>query len=273
MNTYHDKSENLLKMLDEYTKKDVIVAFSGGVDSSLLLKIACEQAEKNGTSVHAVTLHTRLHPLGDLKVAESVAKETGALHKIIRIDELEESGIQDNPVNRCYLCKKTLFKKLIDFANEINAGHIIEGTNEDDLHEYRPGIQALKELDIISPLADCGLTKADIRRLAKEKGISVADRPGAPCLATRFPYGTRLSYERMEQIEAAEGYIRSLGFYNVRVRVHDGIARIEVDDRDILRLCEFRNDILSRMKENGFDYITIDLEGFKSGSMDKNLIK
>ena len=156
----------------------------------------------------------------------------------------------------------------MELARTLGISTIIEGTNEDDLHVYRPGIQALKELGIISPLAACGITKAEVRELALARGISVANRPSMPCLATRLPYGDSISYELLAQIDKGEQYVRSFGFYNVRLRVHDTITRIEVDQKDIPKLLEHREEIIAELKKLGFVYITVDLEGFRSGSMD-----
>lgn len=263
-----DKKVELQKRIDELTRENVILAFSGGVDSSFLLKLCCEAAARNRTTVYAITVHTKLHPAGDMEIAKRVAREAGAVHRVIVIDELNEAGILDNPVNRCYLCKKYLFQSLIDSMEELNARHIIEGTNEDDLHVYRPGILALKELGIISPLAECKVTKKEVRKWAAEYGISVADRPSTPCMATRFPYGTKLSYEALARVEEGEEWLRRQGFYNVRLRVHGDILRIEVDGEDMRKLLEKRREIIEYMKKLGFCYLTLDLEGFRSGSMD-----
>ena len=271
MISYNEKCGKLLSALDIYTDKDVMIAFSGGVDSSLLLNIACDFAKKKGTKVFAVTVHTELHPINDLEIAKRVAKEFGAIHCIVKMDELKEAGIGNNPVNRCYLCKKCLFTKLKEMAEEEKIEYILEGTNEDDQHVYRPGIQALKELQIKSPLADAMMEKEDIRKFASEYQISVANRPSAPCLATRFPYGTMLSYELMQKVEAGEEYIRGLGLYNIRLRIHDEIVRIEVDQEDITNLVANKDCIISYLKNLGFVYITVDLEGFRSGSMDLHI--
>lgn len=260
--------EKLHDMMETLTKENVMVAFSGGVDSSLLLQLACSKAQENGTAVYAVTVSTKLHPHGDVEIARRVADEAGAIHRVIEIDELQETGIENNPKNRCYLCKKGIFTKIMELARTLGISTIIEGTNEDDLHVYRPGIQALKELGIISPLAACGITKAEVRELALARGISVANRPSMPCLATRLPYGDSISYELLAQIDKGEQYVRSFGFYNVRLRVHDTITRIEVDQKDIPKLLEHREEIIAELKKLGFVYITVDLEGFRSGSMD-----
>lgn len=265
-------NKELIALIDKYTDEDIIIAFSGGVDSSLLLKIACESAGKKGTTVNAITFHTKLHPMKDIEISQKVASEMGAVHRIIKVDELNESGIKNNPVDRCYHCKKYLFTSLIEMAKSMGIRTIIDGTNADDLNEYRPGLEALKELDIKSPLAITGCTKEEVREMAGELGISVANRPSAPCLATRFPYDTEISYEIMENIEKVENFISALGFFNVRVRVHGDIARIEVDKKDILKLIEHNEEVVKYMKEAGFLYVCVDLEGFRSGSMDKKFL-
>ncbi len=263
-----DKKQKLIQLIDEYTKQDVAIAFSGGVDSSLILKIACEQAKKNGTTVYAVTLHTMLHPAGEIETAQKVAKEAGAVHKVLEIDELKDAGVGNNPEDRCYRCKKHLFAEIKKLAESLGVSLIMEGTNEDDLHVYRPGIKAVKELGIKSPLAECGFAKKDIRALAADYHISVSNKPSMPCLATRFPYGTEISYEKLKVVDKAEIYLRNLGLYNVRVRVHGDIARIEVDQDAMQKILEQKDAVVSYLKNLGYTYITLDLEGFRSGSMD-----
>jgi uncharacterized protein len=269
----NENKQKFLELMDKYTNQDVIIAFSGGVDSSLILKTACKQSSRKNHKVYAFTIHTTLHPMYELELTERIAKEEGAIYEVIRVDELQNAGIMDNPVNRCYLCKKHLFTKLREMARKLQIEVIMDGTNEDDLHVYRPGIKALKELQIISPLAEAGMTKADVREMAKEVGLSVSNRPSAPCLATRFPYGTELSYEEMRKVEKGEEYIKSLGFYNVRIRVHADIARIEVDCADLNKLVEHSKNIVAYLKELGYPYVTVDLEGFRSGSMDYKRIQ
>lgn len=271
MKSYAEKCETLFQKMKEYVKDGVAVAFSGGVDSSLLLKLACEAAADTGQTVYAVTAHSRLHPAEDLETAAKVAEETGAVHKIVFVDELGEAGILDNPKERCYLCKKYLFQKMIKTAEELGVRQLLEGTNEDDLHVYRPGIRAVKELGVLSPLAECGMTKREIRELAQTYQISVAKRPSGPCLATRFPYGTRLSYERIEQAEQGERFLKSLGFPTVRLRVHGRLARIEVKEAELSEALKKKKEIIQYLKELGYAYITIDLEGFRSGSMDVDM--
>ena len=271
MQDYQRKKELLLQEMKQYTREDAMVAFSGGVDSSLLLKIACDLAIESRVNIYAVTMQTKLHPSGELEDTKKICKEIGAVHVIITVDELQEAGILNNPADRCYLCKKHLFTKMLEKAKTLGINTVIEGTNEDDLHVYRPGIRALKELGIISPLAGAGLTKEDVRRLAKEYGLSVASKPSTPCLATRFPYGTVLSYEDMAQVAKGEAYLKNLGFYNVRLRVHGQIVRIETDKAAFPLLMQHNEEITAYLKSLGYDYVTLDLEGFRSGSMDIHL--
>lgn len=265
---YEEKKEALLEYIDELARNNIALAFSGGVDSSLLLKLCCDASVQTGSRVYAVTVHTELHPMNDLVITRRVAAEMGAEHIVVKLNEMEEAGITDNPVDRCYLCKKCLFTKLQAKARELGAPAVMDGTNEDDLHVYRPGIRALRELGIISPLAKFTLTKAEIRRMAAEYGISVASRPSAPCMATRFPYNTRLTIEDMHKAELGEEWIRARGFYNVRLRIYDKTARIEIDLDSFDKLLSIREELLAYLKELGYDYIALDLEGFRSGSMD-----
>jgi uncharacterized protein len=261
----------LEEAMAEYGKEDICLAFSGGVDSSLLLKAASDAVGKTGKKVYAVTFDSRLHPSCDLAIAARVAKELGGIHKVVSVDELEQEEIRFNPVNRCYLCKKKLFQSLKDFAGEMNIRYIMDGTNEDDLHVYRPGIKALRELEIISPLAELHITKAQVKEIAAGYGISVASRPSSPCMATRLPYHTEIDYEVLERIGKGEEYISSLIKGNVRLRLHKDIVRIEVDRESMEELLERSGEIISQLKELGFTYITMDLEGFRSGSMDVGL--
>lgn len=268
---YNKKCENLLNDIGNYVDNGVVIAFSGGIDSSLLLKLATLKSRKskeNAKPVYAVTVHTKLHPVSDVTIAKKVAKEMGAIHRVIYVDELAEVDIDNNPIDRCYRCKRHLFRELSKLKDELGAKYLIDGTNFDDLFQYRPGIKALKELGVISPLAKNEFTKSEIRDFAREYNISVANRPSAPCLATRFPYNTKISYEIMDKIENAEDFIRDLGFYNVRIRVHNDIARIEIDKNDISKFISLMDIVTEKMKSIGFTYVTLDLEGFRSGSMD-----
>ncbi|MDF2616745.1 MAG: asparagine synthase [Sedimentibacter sp.] len=259
--------ENKFILLEEKINKlvegGVCIAFSGGVDSSLILKIACEAGKKLNKDVYAVTFETRLHPVSDVTVSKKVAGEMGAIHK----------EILKNPVNRCYLCKKSLFVNLTEFAKNNDLKYVVDGTNADDLKVYRPGVKALGELGVVSPLAELGISKQEVREMAKNLNISVASRPSAPCMATRLPYNTELNFELLEKIDKAEEFIKTLGFDVVRVRVHNDIARIEVTKENMIKFVENSQTIIDFMKNSGFVYITLDIEGFRSGSMDINLEK
>lgn len=258
----------LMELMEEYGKHPLCLAFSGGVDSSLLLKLACDSGKKHGNPVYAVTFETMLHPACDMENARRVAEEMEAVHVVLQVDELELQEIRNNPVERCYLCKKHLFQVLKAFAGEKGITCVMDGTNEDDLHVYRPGIKALKELGIESPLARCHMTKDEVKHMTKEYGISVAYRPSTPCMATRLPYGASLDYDLLRRIEEGEHYLRSLLSGNIRLRVHGDIARIELDLPQMEQAISRREEIISTLHELGFPYIALDLEGFRSGSMD-----
>lgn len=271
MRDYFSKVGKLKEMIAAYAEEDIVVAFSGGADSSLILKMTCEAAERTGHTVYGIFLHTMFHPSGEAESARKIADEVGAVFKILEIDELKEADIEYNPQDRCYRCKKYLFRSILKEAEKLHADIVMEGTNQDDLKVYRPGIRAVKELGIVSPLAAAELTKKEVRRLAAEYGLSVTNKPASPCLATRFPYGTKLSGDAMRSVERGEKILKEQGFHNVRLRVHGEIARIEVDSRDLKMLVEHRKEIISDLKKLGYTYVTLDLEGFRSGSMDVNI--
>lgn len=268
-----DKFLALEQYLSGLLREDAALAFSGGVDSTLLLYMCREAALPHGTRVHAFTVHSGMHPVTDISYARKVAAEAGVELTVIDVDELRDAGIKDNPPDRCYRCKFTLFDRIRSEASRMGITNILEGTNEDDLHVYRPGIRALKELSVISPLAMFHITKEEVREMAAAKGISVARRPSSPCMATRFPYGTELTYGKMRLVDEAEEWLRSQGFSNVRVRVHGDIARLETDAADLGRILGMRGSVVGKLKGMGFPYVTLDLEGFRSGSMDIHLIK
>lgn len=270
---FEDKVQRLKEQMEVYAREDVMIAFSGGVDSSLLVKLAVEAAKDCGRKVYAVLMHTMLHPAKEVEEAKQIAAELGASFLVVQVNELEGADILDNPFDRCYRCKKYLFSKLIEETKEVGVSNVLEGTNEDDLHVYRPGLRAIRELGIRSPLADAGFTKEEVRRLAKSFGISVSNKPSVPCLATRFPYGARLSYDDMRKVEQGEQFIKEKGFYNVRIRVHGRIARLEVDTNEFAKIMEYKDEIVSYLKCLGYDYVTLDLEGFRSGSMDIDVKK
>lgn len=268
LNEYKTKENKLHEIMKKLTRENLAVAFSGGVDSSLLLKLAVIHAEEQGKKVYAVTANTELHPHGDLKIAVEQAKEIGAVHVILELNELKEADILNNPVDRCYKCKKYLFSSMVSMLPSWNAKNLVEGTNLDDTKVYRPGIKALDELGIISPLWKAEFTKSDVRRMALDYGITVAERPSTPCMATRFPYGTKLSGNKIMMAEKGEDFLKTLGLRNIRLRIHGDIARIETDICSLDKLLYAREKITDYLKNLGYSYITLDLEGFRSGSMD-----
>ena len=263
------KRKKLMEIMDRLCRKDVCLAFSGGVDSSLLLKLAVDMGKIHGSRVYAVTFDSRLHPACDLENARKVAGELGGIHCVITVDELELEEIRQNPRNRCYLCKKQLFQHLLLVAENQGAAVVLEGTNEDDLHVYRPGIQAVRDLGVKSPLAEAGLTKAEVKELAAEYGISAASRPSTPCMATRLPYGAELDYEVLKKIEQGEEILKKYLDGNIRLRLHGDIVRIEADPGQMKQVLDKKNEIVRELKQLGFLYLTLDLEGFRSGSMDQ----
>ncbi len=262
---------DLSRIFKEHVLEGIVVAFSGGVDSSLLLKTACDIGLQANRPVLAVTFETKLHPHGDLLEARKTALEFGAVHKTILIDEFTDPEIMNNPIDRCYRCKKLLFHTLIDYAKKEGYSYLVDGTNYDDLQAYRPGMKALSELGIHSPLLELKITKEQIRSLAAELFIPSSNRPSAPCLATRLPYDTPFNFELLSRLDMGEQYLKNLGFYNVRLRLHQDIIRIEIDSKEFGCLLKYKDQIINKLKELGFLYITLDLEGFRSGSMDIKL--
>ncbi len=266
-----NKLEDLRSLFQNHINEGIAVAFSGGVDSSLLLKIACEVGNKFNRPVLALTFETKLHPHGDLEEARDIALGFGAVHKTIQVDEFSDPIIMENPVDRCYRCKKLLFQTFIQTANELGYHYLMDGTNYDDRTAYRPGMKALLELGIHSPLLELEITKKQIRSLASHLAIPSSNKPSAPCLATRLPYGTHFDYELLGRLDLGEQYLRGFGFYNVRLRLHGDILRIEIDKSSFSDFMKYSDQVMEELKKLDFLYITFDLEGFRSGSMDINL--
>jgi uncharacterized protein len=268
------KLKNLEDALLSYGR--VIVAYSGGVDSSFLLK-SCAHYLGND-KVTAITAVSPTYTRKELKTAGQIAKELGVAHKIIRTDEASDPRFKANPENRCYYCKSELFSKLKSIAKRKGAGFVLDGTNADDLRDYRPGRQAKEELGVRSPLAEAGLTKDDIRVLSKEFGLSTWDAPQAACLASRFAYGQEITVPDLKRIGQAEDYIRSLGIKMVRVRHYKlpdstKLARIEVDGEEIEKVTGHKSQVTGHLKKLGYNYVTLDLEGYRSGSMNESIKK
>lgn len=260
--------QRLYQALEAHVNEGLALAFSGGVDSSLILRIACDIGARYHKPVLAVTFETKLHPHGDLSEAKLLADSFGAVHKTIEVDEFTDPEIMNNPVDRCYRCKSLLFRTFLSYAQGEGYHYLMDGTNYDDLKVYRPGRKALQELGIHSPLMEHQVTKTMIRTLSANLGIPSSDKPSAPCLATRLPYGARLDFELLAKLDQGEQYMKGLGFYNVRLRLHGDILRIEIDKKDFDKLLMQQEELIRVLKELGFFYITMDLEGFRSGSMD-----
>ncbi|NVO00320.1 MAG: ATP-dependent sacrificial sulfur transferase LarE [Geobacteraceae bacterium] len=248
----------------------VLVAFSGGVDSSLLLKIAVDTL---GDKAVAFTEASPLHQAWEVAEAQELAKELGVTHIVFTSDELDGSVFSTNPPDRCYICKKSIFARAIETAKELGLAEVIDGSNVDDLGEYRPGRKALAELQIKSPLLEAGFTKKDIRSVSRKLGLPTWNRQSLACLASRFPYGTAITVERLRQVELCETFLRNEGFSVFRVRYHGDSARIEVKQSELKRLISspLRERIIINFKAAGFTYVAVDLEGFRSGSMDEQL--
>jgi uncharacterized protein len=257
------KLKEIIKEMDS-----VVIAFSGGADSSFLLAAA---AQSLGKKVIAVTAKSPTFPGRELKEAKTIANRLNCRHIIISTDELEIKEFINNPRNRCYFCKKELFLKLISVKNEYKFNFVADGTNYDDLSKYRPGLKALKELGIRSPLAEAGLTKEEIRQYSRQLNLPTWNKQDLSCLASRLPYGEKISKPVLKKIEEAEDFLYSLGFRQVRVRYHYPIARIELEKDEIPGMLQPKiiEKIIKRLKKLEFEYITLDLEGYRTGSMDR----
>lgn len=246
----------------------LLVALSGGVDSSLLADVA---AEVLGNRALAVTARGPLFPEVELERAREVAERAGLRHIIIDAGQLDDERVRSNPPDRCYHCKRVLFGRLREIADEEGLAEIAHGEQLDDAGAHRPGARAAEEMGVRAPLAEAGLTKADVRELSRSRGLPTWNDPTMACLATRIPYGQELTEERLARVEAAEDLLREHGFTALRVRDHGGIARIEVPAEEMGRLAAepLRSQVGAGLRELGFTYVTADLMGLRSGSMDE----
>ena len=248
----------------------VIVAFSGGVDSSLVAYVA---AETLGDRALAVTSGSRSLKRSDLTLATELADKWGMQHRVIVTDELTKPDYRANPVDRCFHCKTSLYDALDAIAAELNGATVLNGTNCDDLGDHRPGLVAADEHNVASPLLEAGFTKADIRNLAAHLGLDNAAKPQAACLSSRFPYGSHITEERLAQVERAENTLAELGFSQFRVRHHEEVARLELVPAEMARALRLAEDIERRIKACGYRFVAMDLAGFRSGSLNEGLIR
>lgn len=266
------ETEEKLERLRMYLRRQerVAVAFSAGVDSALLLSVAHEEL---GERTLAVTMQAAAFPKREAKEAEALCREMGVAHEIGRFEPLQIKGFVGNVPERCYVCKRELFKQIRMLANKHGMDVVLEGSNADDVQDYRPGMRALLELGIQSPLLEAGLTKAEIRLLARERKLSVWDKPSLACLASRIAYGEQITAKKLQRIEEAEQLLQQLGFRQLRVRLHGELARIEVPFEELGYFMkeDVRTYVLKEFRELGFHYVTVDLAGFRSGSMNEML--
>lgn len=248
------------------------VAFSGGVDSTFLLKVA---ADVLGDRVLAVTARSSTYPERELREAEDFAKSLGVRHAVIDSEELEIDGYAENPVNRCYFCKRELYGKVREIARSHGIPYVADGSNQDDLGDYRPGLKAADELKVVSPLKAADMTKDDIRLLSKELGLPTWNKPAFACLASRFPYGQKITREKLAMVDRSEQLLLDLGFRQVRVRHHGDLARIEVgsDERGRFFTENLMERVYRELKKIGFTYVTLDLKGYRTGSMNEVISK
>jgi uncharacterized protein len=256
--------QDALRQLDQ-----VVVAFSAGVDSTFLLKVAVDAL--GADRVLAVTADSPSLARSELAETIALAEQIGAPHRVVETREIDRPEYRANPTNRCYFCKSTLYAELADYVVSEGFEAVLSGTNADDLGDFRPGLQAGQEYRVRTPVADVGLTKAEVRVLSARLGLPTFDKPASPCLASRIPYGQEVTPEKLRMIEEAEAFLRELGFRECRVRHHDVLARIEVPATDMSRFADGKlaEQIDARLREIGFSYVSLDLRGFRSGSLNE----
>ncbi len=264
LNTKFEKLKTILKKM-----RKVVIAFSGGVDSSFLCKAAHDVLGKD--KILALTVATQFSSRHGLEEAVSITKHIGINHKVINIDILASTGIRENPPDRCFVCKKAMFKRITAMAEEEGFDSVVDGTNVDDLGDYRPGMKALSELGVTSPLKEAGLGKSEIRELSKMLGIPGYDRPPDACLATRIPFHSEINLEKLKRVDDAEAFLRSFGFEQVRVRHHEDMARIEINPSRFDDIIRIHDKVVRHLKDIGFANVALDMKGYRTGSLNEAL--
>ncbi len=266
----HEKLEVLKKNIK--ARGNLAVAFSGGVDSTFLIKVASQVLGKKAV---AITARAVAFPSKEFEEAVAFTKEIGVQHIIIDADVFAFPHFSENPKERCYYCKKAIFGKIIEAAKMHDIDTIADGSNVDDDSDYRPGMKAIAELKVISPLKEVGLTKEEIRLLSKEMGLPTWDKQSSACLASRIPYGQPITKENLSMVERAENYLATLGFKQVRVRHHNDLARIEVGADEQSRFCEsnLMQQVHAELKKIGYTFVALDMQGYRMGSMNEAILK
>ena len=260
--TLDEKFSALKKFLRELGS--VAIAFSSGVDSTFLLKVAHDELGENAI---AITAASNLYPQRETDESKNFCKREKIKQIIFEVDELKIPEFENNPKNRCYLCKKNIFSEIKKIAAENKISYVAEGSNMDDNGDYRPGLQAIDELKIKNPLREAKLYKSEIRELSRKLNLPTADKPSMACLASRFVYGEKITPKKLSQVERAEEFLREKNFKQFRVRIHDNLARIEILPAEFEKILQIREELVKNFKNFGFDYISLDLQGYRTGSM------